>query len=259
MPALSDFELCPVSFTERWMLRLRPITAVVCLLSLLAIPAVSAQNDELTKWLASKGFRRRSNPGSFSYLGYIFDDPYLTSQQAHADECFAVTTDAMRSIQGARQDHETSSYDATFRRTSLSAFLKLSRPSALSEKDLASIELRLKTEGAYSAALSVKQVSSKALSSLAISSGLNHQCGELLSSQHDWIVGEAIGVREMQFSFYSQAGTKVNLSAALLKQLFTLGFAKEGNGTLSATYDRPVWIGYKAVKRCKNGSYRSKC
>jgi hypothetical protein len=259
MRTLNRFAPRAVSLTGRWAFRLRPITAVVCLLSLFASPAVSAQNDELTKWLASKGFRRRANPGSFSYLGYVFDDPYLTSQQAHADECFPADTDAMRSIQGPRQDHETSAYDAAYRRTSLSSFLKLSRPSGLTDKDLASVELRLEAEGAYSATLSVTQVSSKALSSLAISSGLNQKCGDLLKNQHDWIVGEAIGVREMQFSFYSQSGTKLNLSAALLKQLFALGFGKQRDGTLFATYDRPVWIGYKPVKRCKNGSYRSKC
>jgi len=223
------------------------------------LSGASAQNDELTKWLASKGFRRRTNPGSFSYLGYIFDSPSLGSQQAHADECFTPNTDAMRSIQGPRQDHETDLHDAAFRKTTLSAFLKLSRPSEISDTELASLEARLEREGAYAAILSITQVSSKALSSLAISSGMNKNCVDLLVHQHDWIVGETIGVRQMQYNFYSQSGAKLKLSGDLLQRLFALGFGKEKNDFLFATYDHPVWIGYKAVKRCKNGSYRSKC
>jgi hypothetical protein len=238
---------------------LRPITVAVCLLALLSNPPGASAQDELTKWLASKGFRRRVNPGTFSYLGYIFDSPSLGSQQAHANECFAADTDAMRSIQGPKQDHETDVHDAAFRKTTLSAFLKLSRPSEVSDKDLASLEARLKGEGVYAAFLSITEVSSKALSSVAISSGVNKTCTDLLVNQHDWIVGETIGVRQMQYNFYSQSGTKLKLSADLLKQLFALGFGKEQNDFLFASYDHPVWIGYKAVRRCKNGSYRSKC
>jgi hypothetical protein len=195
-------------------------TLVLLVLLLMANSArACAQGDELSRWLHSKGFRKRVNPGTFSLLGYVFDSPELRSLQASAKECFSDGTDATKSILGPHQEHETSVYDAVYRKTSIAGFLELTRPSSLTDAQLYDLTFALHKEGVRITGISLQSVTSKMLSSISIETGLKSKCMPLMSQDRDWIIGESLGVRKMSYVFYSRSGKSLTLSGKTLDML----------------------------------------
>lgn len=244
------------------MLGIRLLSSRVWVALLLLIGCINgavAQEDELSKWLRAQKYKERVSPGSFSLLGYIYDTPDLASLQATASECFAADSLAMRAIQGPRQEHETDSYDSAFKRTDLAAFLKLAGAPSSSQQEVGRVEAELRSKGVKFAAVSLTRVSSKALSSYAIVQGLNSNCKLLMESHRDWIISEALGVREMKYEFYGASGEKIALPLRAVALLGEIGLGQQKDHLMWAEYDHPVWIGFKVVRLCKNGSYRSSC
>ena len=220
---------------------MRKILAAISLALVASAPAVAADTP-LAAFIHARGYRVRINPGSFSMVGDIYPDKNRVGlgRLFQLKDCFSDL--AVPEPEELENSTNVLSYGASDSSLLLN-FAKSQSSGAASAHDLeaglAAQHVRfvvLKATDLVHVSISTGVVAEKATGS---------RCRAALLEQGNYLVTDAIGASTLNYDFLDANKRSVGVDvAALAPLLFKLGLSKSQTTVGSASFEKPVFIGF---------------
>lgn len=217
------------------------------LLLLILIPSVSlVAETPLRQFVAARGYKARSNPGSFSLVGDIYPDKDRVGQGRifKLSECFPdLNPDPPEALDNTTEVVNYGTSD-------LSLLLNLARRDPKnSPDDLANLETGFTANRVRFVTLKATDLVHIGISTGVIREKAQGQCREALFVQRNYLIADAIGATTLSYQFLDDSKRDITAKlSALAALLFRVGLSKSQTAVGSATFTNPVFIGFSIVR-----------